>query len=77
SPLYKHFKDPIIKVIKGKVMYRFHCKINPSISCTQAQFEDSTGNLSDHVKSCTPTAAADQGRIFDYANSHSYSAAHF
>ncbi|PBK77848.1 hypothetical protein ARMSODRAFT_1010481 [Armillaria solidipes] len=67
SPLYKHFKDPIIEVIKGKVMYWFHCKI----------FEDSTGNLSDHIKSCTPTTAADQGLIFDYANGHSYSAARF
>ncbi|PBK89465.1 hypothetical protein ARMGADRAFT_888613, partial [Armillaria gallica] len=50
---------------------------NPSISCMCAQFEDSTGNLSDHIKACAPTPASNQSIIADYANGHSYSAAHF
>ncbi len=50
---------------------------HPGTSCSRECFEDSTGNLNDHVKICCPQAPLGQGTIAAFASGHLYSAACF
>ncbi|KAK0191531.1 hypothetical protein F5146DRAFT_882631, partial [Armillaria mellea] len=74
---YLHFQPLVIIIKDGKTLYKFICKKNPSISCSQECFEDSTGNLNDHIKVCSPHAPASQDTITAFASGHLYSADHF
>ncbi|PBK71777.1 hypothetical protein ARMSODRAFT_883532 [Armillaria solidipes] len=77
SQAYLHFQPLVIIVEDGKTLYKFVCKKNPSISCSHKCFEDSTRNLNNHIKVCSPHASADQDTITVFASRHLYSATCF
>ncbi|KAI1791362.1 hypothetical protein LXA43DRAFT_860282, partial [Ganoderma leucocontextum] len=75
SPVYKHFAEPIIvKAPNGAVIHRFTCKKHPSKHVDRMEYQESTGNLSRHVKTCDPDDTPETEMITAYANGAQYSA---
>ncbi|THU92294.1 hypothetical protein K435DRAFT_556625, partial [Dendrothele bispora CBS 962.96] len=74
SKVYSHFKEPCHVVHKGKDVYAFACKRNPSVVLHRAPYEDSTGNFSNHIQRCSPEK---KGTIEDFAAGTTYSASRF
>ncbi|THU90772.1 hypothetical protein K435DRAFT_634133, partial [Dendrothele bispora CBS 962.96] len=72
SKVYAHFQKPYHTVIKGKDMFAFVCKKNPSVILHRAPYEDSTGNFSQHILKCDPEK---KGNIAEFAAGTTYSAA--
>ncbi|KAI1787163.1 hypothetical protein LXA43DRAFT_866889, partial [Ganoderma leucocontextum] len=74
SPLYKHFAEPIIvKAPNGATVHRFTCKKHPSKHVDRMEYQESTGNLSRHVKVCDPEETAETEMITAYASGAQYS----
>ncbi|KAK7461757.1 hypothetical protein VKT23_008187 [Stygiomarasmius scandens] len=74
STTYQHFKKPVIVDFKGKKMFAFTCKTNPSITLHRAPYEDSTGNFASHIAKCDP---AKKGNIAAFAAGSTYTPASF
>ena len=88
SKAYSHFREPEIIIHGNSVKYKFVCRAyvssalsyslhsilysHPSISVTRDRSDDSTGNLTHHVKYCDPQT---KGAIIDFAAGTTYSAA--
>ncbi|PIL25420.1 hypothetical protein GSI_13310 [Ganoderma sinense ZZ0214-1] len=76
SSVYKHFSDPIIvKGPNGSTVHRFTCKRHPSKHVDRMEYQESTGNLSRHVKACDPEETPETEMITAYASGAQYSPA--
>ncbi|THH18736.1 hypothetical protein EUX98_g8907 [Antrodiella citrinella] len=82
SDVYKHFKEPVIVTQDdGTVLYKFVCNvIRPGISpssVSRVRHDDSTSNLSRHIRICNPKVLAPGTGIEQFAHGSTYNKAHF